>query len=48
MIRVNLLKVKRRKAIEIPFGWIAVVAVAIVAFLGLLLVNMQRQATLEE
>ncbi|MBI4870347.1 MAG: hypothetical protein HY814_02140 [Candidatus Riflebacteria bacterium] len=48
MIRVNLLKVKRRKAIEIPFGWIAVVAVAIVAFGSLLLVNMTRQAQLED
>ncbi len=48
MIRVNLLKVKRRKAIEIPFGWIAVVAVAVVAFGSLLLVNVQKQKLLEE
>lgn len=43
MIRVNLLKVKRRKAIEIPFGWIAVGAVAVVAFGSLVLLNFERQ-----
>ncbi len=48
MIRVNLLKVKRRRAIEIPFGWIAVAAVAVVAFGSLLLLNIQRQGQLEE
>src|SRR5258708_3790128 len=47
MIRVNLLKVKRRKAIEIPFGWIAVAAVAVIAFGGLVLVNLQRQGDID-
>lgn len=48
MIKVNLLQVKKRKSIQIPFGWIFVGAVAVMMCGLLFLVNQKKLAELEE
>lgn len=51
MIKINLLQVKKRKALKIPFGWIIVVGYALAACGFLYLASEQKAseiATLEE
>jgi len=48
MIKINLLQKKKAPTITIPFGWIFVVAYALVACAGLYLINNARVAEVEE
>jgi Tfp pilus assembly protein PilN len=48
MVKINLLPQKKAKPINIPFGWIFVVAYAIVACVGLYFVNSQREDDIEK
>jgi len=48
MVKINLLPQKKSKPINIPFGWIFVVAYAIVACVGLYFVNNQREDDIEK
>jgi Tfp pilus assembly protein PilN len=48
MVKINLLPQKKSKPINIPFGWIFVVAYAIVACVGLYFVNGQREDDIEK